>query len=44
MTNSSSEIQLIPYSEAYEEGFEDMPRRMSSETALNLAALPMSVM
>ena len=28
MTNSSSEIQLIPYTEAYEEGFEDMPRRI----------------
>ena len=27
MTGSESEIQLIPYDEAYEEGFEDMPRR-----------------
>jgi len=27
MTDSESEIQLIPYDEAYEEGFEDMPRR-----------------
>jgi UDP-glucose 4-epimerase len=25
---SSSEISIIPYSEAYEEGFEDMPRRV----------------
>ncbi len=28
MTGSSSEIVLIPYDEAYEEGFEDMPRRV----------------
>lgn len=28
MTNSSSEIRHIPYEEAYEEGFEDMPRRV----------------
>ena len=27
-TNSRSEIVLVPYSEAYEEGFEDMPRRI----------------
>jgi UDP-glucose 4-epimerase len=27
LTNSSSEIQLVPYHEAYEAGFEDMPRR-----------------
>ena len=27
LTDSSSEIQVIPYDEAYEEGFEDMPRR-----------------
>lgn len=27
MTSSESEIQLIPYEEAYEAGFEDMPRR-----------------
>ncbi len=27
MTNSSSEIILVPYEEAYETGFEDMPRR-----------------
>ncbi len=27
MTGSDSAIQLIPYAEAYEEGFEDMPRR-----------------
>ncbi len=28
MTNSSSEIRYIPYDEAYEAGFEDMPRRV----------------
>lgn len=28
MTGSSSEIVLVPYDEAYEEGFEDMPRRI----------------
>ena len=28
LTNSSSEIVHIPYDEAYEEGFEDMPRRV----------------
>ncbi|MEJ7785093.1 MAG: GDP-mannose 4,6-dehydratase [Solirubrobacteraceae bacterium] len=27
MTGSESEIHLIPYEEAYEQGFEDMPRR-----------------
>jgi len=27
-TNSSSEIQLVPYDEAYQEGFEDMRRRV----------------
>src|SRR5206468_11744410 len=28
LTGSASEIVLVPYSEAYEEGFEDMPRRV----------------
>jgi UDP-glucose 4-epimerase len=28
MTGSSSPIQIIPYDEAYEAGFEDMPRRV----------------
>jgi UDP-glucose 4-epimerase len=28
VTGSSSEITLVPYDEAYEEGFEDMPRRI----------------
>jgi UDP-glucose 4-epimerase len=28
MTGSSSEIRFVPYEEAYEAGFEDMPRRL----------------
>ena len=28
MTNSPSKIRYIPYDEAYEEGFEDMARRV----------------
>jgi len=28
MTSSKSEIVFVPYDEAYEEGFEDMPRRV----------------
>jgi len=28
LTQSCSEIRYIPYSEAYEEGFEDIPRRV----------------
>jgi UDP-glucose 4-epimerase len=28
LTNSDSEIIFVPYDEAYEEGFEDMPRRV----------------
>jgi UDP-glucose 4-epimerase len=28
LTHSDSEIVLVPYDEAYEEGFEDMPRRV----------------
>lgn len=33
-TNSTSEIQYIPYAQAYSEGFEDMPRRVPSLTRL----------
>jgi UDP-glucose 4-epimerase len=33
-TNSSSEIVLVPYSQAYEEGFEDMPRRIPDLTKI----------
>jgi nucleoside-diphosphate-sugar epimerase len=32
ITGSSSEIVLVPYGEAYEEGFEDMPRRVPDIT------------
>jgi UDP-glucose 4-epimerase len=32
ITSSSSPIQLIPYDEAYEAGFEDMPRRVPDIT------------
>jgi UDP-glucose 4-epimerase len=28
LTHSDSEIVFVPYDEAYEEGFEDMPRRV----------------
>jgi len=28
ITKSQSEIVFVPYDEAYEEGFEDMPRRV----------------
>jgi len=30
MTDSRSDIVLVPYEEAYDEGFEDMPRRVPS--------------
>jgi UDP-glucose 4-epimerase len=33
-TKSSSEIILVPYSQAYEEGFEDMPRRIPDLTKI----------
>jgi UDP-glucose 4-epimerase len=32
LTKSESEIVLVPYAEAYEEGFEDMPRRVPDIT------------
>jgi UDP-glucose 4-epimerase len=34
MTRSESEIVLVPYDEAYEEGFEDMPRRVPDITKI----------
>jgi len=34
LTGSSSPIHLIPYEEAYEEGFEDMPRRVPDITKI----------
>ena len=33
-TKSSSEIVLVPYAKAYEEGFEDMPRRVPDLTKI----------
>ena len=34
MTSSNSPIKLIPYDEAYESGFEDMPRRLPDLTKI----------
>ncbi|MCB2192783.1 MAG: GDP-mannose 4,6-dehydratase [Deltaproteobacteria bacterium] len=34
LTQSDSPIKMIPYEEAYEEGFEDMPRRMPDVSKL----------
>ena len=33
-TRSPSEIVIVPYDKAYEEGFEDMPRRVPDLTKL----------
>jgi UDP-glucose 4-epimerase len=35
LTQSDSEIVLVPYDEAYEEGFEDMPRRIPDIRKVN---------
>jgi UDP-glucose 4-epimerase len=35
LTHSDSEIVLVPYDEAYEEGFEDMPRRVPDISKVN---------
>jgi UDP-glucose 4-epimerase len=35
LTHSDSEIVLVPYDEAYEEGFEDMPRRVPDTSKIN---------
>src|SRR5712664_4017265 len=35
LTNSQSEIVFVPYDEAYEEGFEDMPRRVPDISKVN---------
>jgi len=35
LTHSNSEIAFVPYDEAYEEGFEDMPRRIPDITKVN---------
>jgi len=34
LTGSSSKIRYVPYNKAYEEGFEDMPRRVPDLTKL----------
>jgi UDP-glucose 4-epimerase len=35
ITGSKSEIVFVPYEKAYEEGFEDMPRRVPNTTKIN---------
>jgi UDP-glucose 4-epimerase len=35
ITGSESEIKLVPYEQAYEEGFEDMMRRVPDITKVN---------
>ncbi|HEY6230090.1 MAG TPA: GDP-mannose 4,6-dehydratase [Pyrinomonadaceae bacterium] len=35
LTHSDSEVVFVPYDEAYEEGFEDMPRRVPDTTKIN---------
>ncbi|MBA2734785.1 MAG: GDP-mannose 4,6-dehydratase [Acidobacteria bacterium] len=35
LTKSDSEITFVPYDEAYEEGFEDMPRRVPDISKIN---------
>ena len=35
LTHSQSEIVFVPYDEAYEEGFEDMPRRVPDTSKIN---------
>ena len=35
LTQSDSEIVFVPYDEAYEEGFEDMPRRVPDTSKIN---------
>ena len=35
LTNSDSEIVFVPYDEAYEEGFEDMPRRVPDTSKIH---------
>jgi UDP-glucose 4-epimerase len=37
MTDSEPEIHLIPYDEAYEAGFEDMPRRVPDTSKIDTA-------
>ena len=35
LTHSNSEIVFVPYDDAYEEGFEDMPRRVPDTSKIN---------
>ena len=35
LANSASAIKLVPYDEAYESGFEDMPRRVPDLTKVH---------
>jgi UDP-glucose 4-epimerase len=35
LTHSDSEIAFVPYDDAYEEGFEDMPRRVPDTSKIN---------
>lgn len=35
LANSESEVVFVPYNEAYEEGFEDMPRRIPDTSKVN---------
>ena len=35
ITHSNSEIVFVPYDQAYEEGFEDMPRRVPDITKVS---------
>jgi UDP-glucose 4-epimerase len=35
LTHSDSEIVFVPYDEAYEEGFEDMPRRVPDTSKID---------
>ena len=35
LTQSTSEIVFVPYDDAYEEGFEDMPRRVPDTNKIN---------
>ena len=37
MADSESEVTLVPYEEAYEPGFEDMPRRIPDVTKIESA-------
>ena len=39
MTGSASEIVHVPYDEAYEAGFEDMPRRVPDTTKLQSSSV-----